>query len=128
MSTNENERMTDERLTRDAERLLRQSVEQLDAATLSRLNRARQTALAEFDRRQQRPAWLAGWQPAVGAALVALVAVGLWVGGMPGSSPVTVHAEQATDLELIFADENLDMIEDLDFYDWVEADLGGEEG
>ena len=44
------EQNAEERFTAEAGRLLREAEEQLDAATLSRLNRARQAALAELER------------------------------------------------------------------------------
>jgi hypothetical protein len=126
----------DERFERGAGQLLRRSADELDAATLSRLNRARQSALAEFDRQRRRPAWLVpGWQPALGVAAVAMLAVALWVGRAPGPAtplpavPVeAARAVQAVDLEVILADENLELIEDLEFYDWLETDLAAEGG
>ena len=124
---------TDERLTGDAQRLLRRSADELDATTLSRLNRARQNALAEYDRRAERLSRLRGWQAGLGAAAVcatALIAVALWVGRVPGplspgpeTAPVNAAVEPASDLEVVLVeDDNLEMIEDLEFYDWLESD------
>jgi len=124
----------DERFASEAGRRLRESADGLDAATLSRLNRARQAALAEYDARGRPPAWLAGgWQPALGAAAVAALAVALWIGRDPATpAPAAQEArgDAALDLEVVLADESLELLEDLEFYDWVgnEADPGSEAG
>lgn len=123
----------DERFARDAERLLHRSAEQLDVATMERLKRARQNALAAYGRGIKGPFRLGlRWQPALGAAAVcatALIAVGLWMGQAtrapsPGATPVPVSAGagSAADLEVVLVDDdNLEMIEDLEFYDWLES-------
>ena len=119
---------SERRFTEAATRLLRQSAEELDAATLSRLNRARQAALAELERGSRRAAWVPfGWRPAVAMAAVAVVAVVLSSGRVPlmprdASPPAAVetplgHVDHAGEIELMLADENLEMLEDLDFYD-----------
>jgi hypothetical protein len=104
-----------------ARRVFDDSVDALDAATLSRLNRARQTALA----RRDRDGLTAGWRPVATAAVVAVLAVALWLGQAPeapGPEPeavVAVAPEQAEDLEIVLQDDHLDMLADLEFYDWV---------
>ncbi len=133
---NEREENGGERLARDAGRLLRRSADELDAATLSRLNRARQGALAEFERRRARPGWRAGWQPALGVAAVSALAIALWVGREPAPTPdaagvppapvIASGTNHAVDLELMLVDESLELIEELEFYDWLEADAGVE--
>jgi hypothetical protein len=138
MKTDDDNKDADERLARDAQRLLRRSAEDLDALTLARLKRARQDALAGHaagKRARFRPG--AGWQPALGAAAVcvsALIAVGLWMARAPGPSspgpvpPVSAEADPAADLEVVLADDdNLEMIEDLEFYDWLESDHAPQE-
>lgn len=134
MSTNRPDD-ADERFASEAARRLRESADGLDAATLSRLNRARQAALDEYDARRRRPAWLpGGWQPALGAAAVAALAVALWVGRDPAAptrpAAHEARADPALDLEVVLADESLELLEDLEFYDWVgnEADPGSEAG
>jgi Protein of unknown function (DUF3619) len=127
-------RMSGEPFEREMARMLRQGAEELDAATLSRLNRARQKALEEYDRQRQRPAWLpsASWEPFAGATVVGVLAVALWLGRAPDTTPqqnVAMPAvgsgriEGAVDLEVVLADDNLEMIEDLEFYDWLESGL-----
>ncbi|WP_405235214.1 hypothetical protein [Lentisalinibacter orientalis] len=107
-----------------ARRAFDDSVEALDAATLSRLNRARQAALAGDG--GDRVA--SGWRPVAAAAAVAVLAVSLWLGQMPeepaaeGEAVVAVAAEEAEDLEIVLQDENLDMLAELEFYDWVDSE------
>lgn len=122
MSTPDDRRETGEaRVEREAARLLRERAEQLDAATLSRLNRARQVALAGLDARPSRAVW--GWSSAAGVAAVAALAVALWAGRAPSPVPhapgAAATTDAATDLELILAEEQLELIEDLEFYEWL---------
>lgn len=114
--------MTDERM-RELERKSRaafdESVESLDAATRSRLARARATALDGLQHR--RMAWSSTWLPAGAAAAAALAAVMLWQGeersGARGTEPVLVALE---DLDIVAGGEDLDMFdEDGEFYAWA---------
>mgnify|MGYP001225611837 FL=1 len=104
------------------------SVDSLDAATRSRLNQARQRALAA---RRPGPALPSlGW--GVGAtAAAALLAVALWTGPGPGPTvqqPATAVAQaEVFDLLATMAEDDLDLLgEDLEFYAWAAAvdDLG----
>ncbi|HEU4665567.1 MAG TPA: hypothetical protein VFS55_16175 [Dokdonella sp.] len=98
--------------------LLDRSAEALDAATLSRLNRARQAALA-----QARPRH---WH--IGAALAAATALALAIGlvgrGLaPVPAPPTAHAvsDGGALNALADDDDSLELSEDLDFYAWFDA-------
>lgn len=94
-------------------------VEDLDAATLSRLNRARQAALAA---RAPRRSW---WWFALPAAATAALVLGVGLAGKPAPSvPVGAAVPvSAQDFELLSADDNLELYqEDLDFYAWLDAD------
>jgi hypothetical protein len=100
-----------------ARRGLDEGVESLDAATLSRLNRARQAAL-DAARAPRRPAWR--WPVAFAAAASLVVAVVL----APRLGPVAPTADPAlggADLELLAASEDLALYEDLEFYAWLDA-------
>lgn len=124
---------TDEqRLAATAGDLLRRSADELDAATLSRLNRGRQAALAGLRPAGVRRGWL---KPAFSSAAVALLFVSVWVGrGVdPGPVPVPVPEQTvanplvAPDLDVLLGDENLEMMEDLEFYAWLDPALSAAE-
>lgn len=114
----------DRALEERARRAFDHSVEALDAATLSRLNRARHAALAGDGGDRVAP----GWKPVAAAAAVAVLAVALWLGQMPDEpvaereTVVAVAAEEAEDLEIVLQEENLDMLAELEFYDWVDSE------
>ena len=123
----------DDSFVEQAGRRLRDGVKTLDATTRSRLNRARRKALLELRDRSRMQRWIADqWGPAVGATFIALLAAGLWFGvGMQTASenmPMQTAGAPAdlgdlADLDMLLADENLEMIEDLQFYLWMDAEL-----
>lgn len=93
-----------------------ESVERLDGATLSRLNRARHAALAN---RRERPVLAGRGLLPVTACAAAAVAVALLVRTPePATLPLTGSAEQ--DAEFLFGEDNLEMFENLEFYFWME--------
>lgn len=101
------------------QRRMRNDMPGLDGRTRSRLNQARQTALAELD----KPAWRAIGRPAwmtAGGAVAAgvLVALMLRVGGLSPDLPAYAPAE---DIEIILSEGDLELFEDLEFYAWVES-------
>ncbi len=111
-----NEQMTDfERKARD---VFDASVEALDANTRSRLNQARQAALATSA--PARPAAWRAWAPA-GAVAAALVAALLW--RVPGTGVSPHDANGGAPIEVVeIAAEGEDfelMIEDPEFYSWA---------
>lgn len=112
-----------ERLAREAGVRLRASADGLDAATRLRLQRARRRALAELGPRRRVAPWL--WPAAATVAGVAL-AVTL----LPGHRPpvegdlITPLPEAIADLEILLpgaATADLEMMEDLEFYAWLDA-------
>ena len=92
-----------------------ESVQRLDGATQSRLNRARHAALAEL--RPGRPAWVQ-WAPAAGVAAAAVLAVVLWTGN-PVGEDISAPAV-ASDMEILLTEDSLEMLEDLEFYSWID--------
>ena len=120
--------------TRD---LLDQSAAQLDAGTLSRLNRARQAALEQLEAPPRRTPVLLHWLGA--GALAAGLALLVWRGVLPGpdAGPVMPLAEAPTtvtpsadvpvaaaDFELLADPDSYALLEDLEFYAWLEAEEG----
>ena len=106
------------RWTQRARALLDESVQSLDAATLSRLNRVRQAALGQGKRSTAAwflPAGLAG-------ACVLLLAVAAWHGRTPHPATTRVDAPIAAgagDADALADDE--DLYENLEFYAWLDA-------
>ncbi len=105
----------DERFADQAKELFDDSVERLDAATLSQLNQRRQAALAEVANKDSRVHW-GRWLPAAGVTAAAVVAVVM----MQGPAVVGPEVDEATDFEILLSEDNLEMIEDLEFYAWLE--------
>ncbi len=105
-----------------AQRLFDESVEGLDGQTRSRLNRGRQAALAEI--KTGRPVWVQ-WAPAAGVAAAAIFAVVLWTGNQPVDE-LTPEASVA-DFEILLTEDSLEMLEDLEFYSWIDLDEDADE-
>lgn len=107
--------MTNDDFNKQVNQTLDDSVDKLDPETKQRLFDARQSALAELDKRS----W---WQAPVLKPVGALVA-GLMVFMIV--SPVYKLAEnenglpQATDLELMASVDNLEMVEELEMIQWL---------
>jgi hypothetical protein len=108
----------DDQIIEKAKALFDESVDSLDAATLSRLNQGRHRALAELQRANPIGPSLR-WLPATGIAAVALLAVMV----MRGSDGVDVIEAPVTasDFEMLLEEDSLDMLEELEFYFWLEA-------
>jgi hypothetical protein len=102
--------------------LLDASADALDAATLSRLNRARHAALAQ--RRRVRRPWLLG---AGAAATLFGIAIGVHFGRPDQGAPSAPL--QPADIEMLTGDDDaLDLSENLDFYAWLERQPGDSNG
>jgi hypothetical protein len=111
---------TDEQLAERAKQAFDQSVDGLDGATLSRLNRGRQAALAELRRPQNQ--WRR-WMPASGAVAAVLIAVI----ALRGPADIDAITAPASDLDILFSEESIEMLEELEFYSWLETqDLEGD--
>jgi hypothetical protein len=108
---------------RRARTLFDASVDGLDAATRSRLNRARQAAVAEAEQARRSP-WRA-WLPAAAAASVALLAVVLWRtpgSGLEPSARAPGPAPAAEVVEMLATGEEFAVAaDDPEFYTWLAA-------
>lgn len=105
---------TDEKMAEQAKEAFDRSVDGLDAATLSRLNRGRQAALAEAAHPHQK--WLQ-WMPATGVAAAVL----LLVVTLQGPGDLDVISAPGTDLEILLGEESIEMLEELEFYSWLDS-------
>jgi len=101
---------------------LDETVRQMDAATLARLNSARRAALRQANR---RPANVLIWPAAglLGAACAGFLAIGLWQGHSPanGNSGATAahvnpSAQRGDDSD---SADSIELYQDLDFYAWL---------
>jgi hypothetical protein len=104
-------------LEQQAKELFDDSVEKLDAASLSRLNQGRHKALEELQR-TGAVHW-GRWAPAAGVAAAAVVAVVVMngqVGVEASTDPVT-----ASDFEMLLEADSLEMLEDLEFFSLLDA-------
>ena len=110
---------SDEQLAARAKRLFDDSVQEIDGQTLSRLNRGRQKAISQH-KVGSHFGLLNGWVPASGVAAAAVVAVLLWSGNRPADDFATPAT--ATDLEILLNEDSLEMLEELEFYSWIELD------
>ena len=113
---NDRNEVADSALEEKAKTLFDDSVAGLDGETRSRLNQGRQRALAELER--SRPAWVQ-WMPAAGVTAAAVLAVVIWTGNPAPDVPVPAVAD---DIEILLDEDSLDMLEDLEFYSWIELD------
>ena len=118
MSTNDK----DTEFVDKARQLFDNSVEQLDASTLSKLNQSRHLAL-EKARPRRHP--VLRWAPAGGLAAAAVVAVVMMQGTVVVDTP---PAANAADFEILLSEDNLDMLENLEFYSWLDQATDDELG
>jgi len=107
----------DDALVSKAKQLFDESVDGLDGATRSRLNRGRQAALSEVTSRPRR---VSQWLPAGGVAAAAIALMVVWNGAEQMDVPQV--PEIATDMEILLNEDSLEMIEDLEFYSWIDLD------
>ena len=115
---NDKHRESFERRTRE---LFDREVADLDAATRSKLNQARQRALSELD----GPSSVFGFPlPQAALAAVAVAAFGGWLfmrGGLAPDEGIAPEFAAATDLEIMLAEDELEFLEEIEFYAWLEA-------
>ncbi len=126
----------DAELERHARDVFQARVDELDAATLSRLNRSRQQALAAAAGRNRAGwRWMV-WVP-VGALAAGVLAAALLLSSpsqleapvQAGTTPTSADVQQDP-LELLTAGEDLDLATeaDLEFYAWVELEATDDDG
>jgi len=100
------------------------SARDLDAATLSRLNQARQRALAEVTR-APRQRWT--WMALAGAASLAMAVFLLpTLRNSTALAPAPLAIGEVEDLDLLTSEDQFALYSDLEFYAWLESqDAGG---
>jgi len=113
----ENDLTTVDGFAERAKQLFDESVESMDSQTRSHLNRARQTALERL--RPGQPT-IVHWVPLTGLAAAAVAAVVFWTPN-PKVGDFGIQA-MASDMEMLLTDESWEMLEDLEFYSWIELE------
>ena len=113
----------DKEFSKKAKAAFDSSVDELDAATLSRLNRSRHEALAELHKPTRH---VSNWMPATGVAAAVVVAV--VVLQIPGVDNDELPAA-VSDMEILLGEDSIEMLEELEFYSWLDAaDLDNDVG
>ena len=120
MNDRMNSTSDDAALSAHAKAAFDRSVDQLDAATLSKLNQGRHRALEHARGRRNGVAMFARWAPATGLAAAAIVAVAVWTTNEPPAPSIAPAV--ATDLEIILEFDEFEMLEDLEFYSWIDLE------
>ncbi len=103
---------------------LQEKTDNLDAATLSRLNQARQQALHDAQG-QRRGRWIPGGVAAAAAMLALLISTGHRT--PPPAQPLL--SQPLPELTILSSDESLEMLQELEFFVWLDEELSdGEPG
>jgi hypothetical protein len=108
--------------TGQAKQVLDESAQNLDAAAVSRLNRARQRALEQTRPRVMRPWFLPAGLASACAVLIAVAVA--WHTPTHTAAPMMNDASAGTfasDLDMMSSDDGIEFYEDLDFYAWLDA-------
>jgi len=105
---------SDEEFAREAKTQFDESVDKLDAATLSTLNQSRHRALAEL---HTRPAQWLRWVPAAAMATAALLVVMVI---LPDPATNQLMPAEVMDMEILLGEDSIEMLEDLEFYEWID--------
>lgn len=114
----------DAKFAADAKALFDESVDSLDASRLSQLNQARNRALEELERGTGVANWQRQWLLPAGGAVAAAALVAVLVSG-PDDGAIDLPLAPSTaetDFELLINEDNLEMLEDLEFYSWLTLD------
>ena len=121
--TEPNDKQTRDTFEEGARRVFAESVEQLDASRLSALNRARHRALGELEQAQGATVWQR-LLPVSGVAVAAVLVTTLVIGTGDKVADVPLveipQASEASDFEILVTEDSLEMLEELEFYSWLE--------
>ncbi len=102
-----------------SKKLLDDSVDALDAATLSRLNQARQRALGAGQSKIRRSGLFSDnrFRTVFASFAVAAIVALLWT-ATPQQKPAEL-AQQYEDIDMLTADADFELLEDLEFVSWL---------
>jgi hypothetical protein len=113
------DRKHDPRLEARAKQLFDSSVAGLDARTRSKLAQARARA-ADLGKRRDTATWRPDprWLPAGVAAAATVAALLVWRGF--DTRPPAIEILAFDDLEIVLGEDEFEMLEELEFYAWLE--------
>lgn len=122
--TSDTDSNTDDMFLKQSRELLNNSIENLDDDIKDRLYLARRKAIAAQHNSRQRNRIPNKWRrylPLTGMALTASIALGIFIqSGLWQSNDINLNVE----LELVSTLENIELYDDLEFYQWLaEEDL-----
>lgn len=103
---------------RRSKALFDESTANLSGDVRSRLARARRSALEDAKSRRKYRVWL----PAVGLATAAAVTGVVVVPGLKQQRTSPASIASADDMTLLLNSENLELLEDMEFYAWFDSD------
>lgn len=113
----------EDRVSARGRELFLESARTIDSASSARLAAARREAVDAME--GQQPLNAARWMPLAGAAVAAsLVAIVLLPAGPGNDVQLPMNGgifDNPTDIELLLEGDGLEMIEDLEFYSWIES-------
>lgn len=114
-----NEKLSEKeaRFLEKARQSLLASEDRLDAGMISRLREARRRAVAASDARGRGFFRIPNWMRAgaFATAVAAVMVFTIWVDTPRQELPV----KNADDIEIVLNVDNMDIYEDLDFYEWL---------
>ena len=99
--------------------LFDESVAALNGETRSKLTQARYRALKEM-KGQQVVGWNSRWIPAGAAAVIAVLSLMLWQGQVEPVNDGGFDMATVIDLEILLTEVDLDMFQELEFYEWLD--------
>lgn len=105
-------RDSDNSLLETSQQALNDSIDKLDAQTLSRLNQARQKALSKNERT------LFANIPWLPAGSLAMLSIAVVVGSLLLSSP-DISFNNLDEAEFMASNEDIELMEDLEFIAWL---------
>ena len=122
MTTQQDRQVPDDAVAKRARALFDDSVDGLDAATRSQLNRRRHDALEQA---AGGGAWHWNrWVPVAGVAAAAVLAVFVINGNRVDVTPMPANG--VADIEILLEGDEFEMFEDLEFYTLLEFEADGE--
>lgn len=119
MSEEQQDREFIDAVRRDLDR----TAEGLDAGIQSRLTQARYAAL---EQKSAPRAWFAGWSWKPATALAATACLALALSFTLNHAPVSEKGPGLEDMEVLTANDQLELYEDLEFYAWLAEEESAE--